>query len=120
MDNIQALDEFWNGFGLPAYDETTVPDDLETPYITYETAEDFFGSPRQLSASLWYRSKSWEAITKKAKEISQFITRGGIIKKTDDGAIWIKTGTPWAQRMSESSDDSIRRLILAIEIEFIS
>lgn len=120
MDNSQALDKFWNGFGLPAYDFTTVPDDAETPYITYEVADDAFGNQRQLSANLWYRSTSWEEITKKAKEISQFITRGGIMIPTDDGAIWIKTGTPWAQRLEEPDDDSIRRIVLAIEVEFIS
>ena len=39
---------------------------------------------------------------------------------TDEGAIWIKLGTPWAQRMSDSTDDSIRRIVLAIEVEYIS
>ena len=50
MNNLQALHKFWSGFDLPAYDETTVPVQASTPYITYEVAEDFFGSPRQLAA----------------------------------------------------------------------
>ena len=120
MNNLQVLHKFWSGFDLPAYDETTVPLQASTPYITYEVAEDFFGSPRQISASLWYRSTSWTEITEKSKEISQKITRGGIMIPTDEGAIWIKLGTPWAQRMPDSTDDSIRRIVLAIEVEFIS
>lgn len=120
MDNVQALNKFWNGFGLPAYDYTTVPKDVTMPYITYEVAEDFFGSQRQLAASLWYRSTSWKEITEKAKEISQFISRGGIMIPTDDGAMWIKIGTPWAQRLEEATDDSVRRIVLSVEIEFIS
>ena len=35
MDKYQAINEFWNRFGVMAYDENTVPDDAELPYITY-------------------------------------------------------------------------------------
>ena len=27
MNKAQALDQFWNGFGIPAWDENTVPED---------------------------------------------------------------------------------------------
>lgn len=119
MNAVQTLHNFWNGFGLTAYDENTVPDNAKLPYITYEASSDFFGNSMIRSASLWYRSPSWAAITEKEQQIADFIGRGGRMMNCDEGAFWIKRGTPWAQRMSEPSDDMIRRIVLNYEIEFI-
>lgn len=119
MNVAQALNAFWNSFGIPAYDATTVPDKTALPYITYESSSDFFGSPIAQAASIWYRSPSWAEITAKEQEIADFIGRGGRSIACDGGAIWIKRGSPWAQRVAEQSDDMIRRMILNLEIEFI-
>lgn len=117
MDKEQALYSFWSGFNLPAYDETIAPEDATFPRITYETSTDSFGTEIALTASLWYYSTSWADITKKAHEISAFIGMGGKVIKTNDGAIWIKRGTPFAQRMADSND-SLRRIVLNISAEF--
>lgn len=115
----QALDQFWSGFGLDAYDETAVPDGTKTPYITYNVVTDSLGSPVAMSASLWYRSTSWAAITEKAKEIAAYIGRDGRRIRYDGGVLWVKRGTPFAQRMSDE-DDTIRRIYINIEAEYIS
>ena len=119
MDKMQALNLFWNSFSLTAYDESTVPDDAALPYITYSAAENDFGYPVSLTASIWYRSKSWSVITAKAEEVSERIGRGGILVGYEDGAIWIKKGMPFSQRVRDE-DDSIRRIFMNIEAEFIS
>lgn len=119
MNTAQALQNFWSGFNLPAYDENTVPDNATIPYITYESSDDFFGSQSAMSASLWYRSPSWVEITEKEQEIADFIGRGGRMIAVDNGGIWINRGQPWAQRMSEPSDEMVRRIVLNYEIEFI-
>lgn len=119
MDKIQALNDFWNSFTLTAYDQSTVPDDAKLPYITYSVAEDDFNRPVSLTASIWYRSKRWDDITLKLNEISDRIGRGGVIIHFEGGAIWIKKGTPFAQRVTDE-DDSIRRIYMNIEAEFIS
>jgi len=119
MTTAEVLYNFWSSFGLPAYDENTVPDSAIVPYITYETSDDFFGEDRSLSAILWYRSPSWVAITEKEQEIAEYIGRGGRMLAVDGGALWIKRGRPWAQRMPETSDRMIRRIVLNYEIEFI-
>ena len=119
MTPMQSLHAFWSGFGLVAYDENSVPDKTAFPYITYEAREDFFNNTVALSASLWYRSSSWTAITEKEEQIADFIGRGGRTVAFDGGAFWIKRGQPWAQRMSDQSDEMIRRIVLNIEIEFI-
>ena len=119
MDKLQALQSFWSGFNLTAYDENTVPDNAELPYITYSASVDNFDNPISHTASLWYYGNSWGAITAKEKEIASRITRGGTVVRYDDGAMWIKRGTPWAQRLSDPSNYTIRRVVLNLTIEFL-
>lgn len=119
MNKVQALNTFWNSFSLNAYDASTVPDDLALPYITYSVAEDDFNYSVSLTASIWYRSKRWDEITAKLEEIADTIGRGGVMVPYDGGAIWIKKGSPFAQRVTDE-DDSIRRIYMNIEAEFIS
>lgn len=119
MNKEQTLDRFWNGFGLNAYDENSVPDKTPFPYITYEVSADSFGNVLAQTASLWYRSSSWSEITEKEQQIADFITRGGRTIAYDDGAMWIQRATPWAQRMNDPSDEMIRRIVLNITIEFL-
>lgn len=119
MNKMQTLQAFWSGFGLKAYDENSVPDNAVLPYITYEAATDSFDHQLALSASLWYRGSSWSDITGKEQEISDFITRGGRTIAYDDGAMWIQRANPWAQRMSEPDDETIRRIVLNVSVEFL-
>ena len=120
MDKLQALHSFWSGFGLTAYDENTVPDNAQMPYITYGASVDGFGNTLNHSASLWYYSNSWRDIALKEREIAEFISMGGKLVQYDDGAIWVQKSTPWAQRLSDPSNYTIRRVVLNLSIEFLS
>ena len=123
MDKWQALDKFWNSFGLTAYDENSVPTGktgIPLPYITYQANTDTFDNSVALSASLWYRSLSWEQISQKSDEISKKIGIGGTNVPYDGGVIWVKRANPFSQRMSDPTDDTIRRIFINIEAEFIS
>lgn len=119
MNKSQALNNFWSGFSIPAFDSATVPDGQALPYITYETAESTIGDPTTLTASIWYRSKSWEEISQKADEISRAIGYGGKLVEYDGGRLWLTRGTPFIQRMADP-DDSIRRIVLLITAEYLS
>ena len=120
MTKAAAIYQFWNSFGLTAYEENTVPDDATFPYITYQLVTDSFDREVQVTASLWYRSESWTAINAKTDEISQKISRGGKIISCDGGAIWLKRGQPFAQSMGDESDDLIKRKDLNITAEFMT
>ena len=120
MTKAAAIYQFWNSFGLTAYEENTVPDDAIFPYITYQLVTDSFDREIPLTASLWYRSESWAAINAKTEEISQKISRGGKIISCDGGAIWLKRGQPFAQSMGDESDDLIKRKYLNITAEFMT
>lgn len=120
MTKAAAIYQFWNSFGLTAYEENTVPTDAAFPYITYQLVTDSFDREIPLTASLWYRSESWTAINAKTEEISQKISRGGKVVSCDGGAIWLKRGQPFAQSMGDESDDLIKRKYLNITAEFIT
>ena len=119
MDKLQAYNQFWNSFTYKAYNEVSTPSDAILPYITYEGAEDDFGSPVALTASLWDRSASWTNLVAKKKEIESTIGRGGKMVLYDGGAFWIRKGSPWAQRMGDDSDPSVKRIVMNLIVEFI-
>ena len=124
MNKEQAWHSFWAGFtysgsSIPAYDETSTPDDASMPRITYEGASDNFGEQIASSASVWTRSSSWAEAEAIKKQIEDAITRGGVMIRTDTGAIWLKRGRPFSQRLGDPSDDLIRRIVINLEVEFI-
>ena len=120
MTKAAAIYQFWNSFGLTAYEENSVPVEAAFPYITYQLVTDSFDREIPLTASLWYRSESWTAINAKTEEISHKISRGGKIISCDDGTIWIKRAQPFAQSMGDESDDLIKRKYLNITAEFMT
>ena len=120
MTKAAAIYQFWNSFGLTAYEENTVPHDAAFPYITYQLVTDSFDREVAATASLWNRSESWTDINAKTEEISQKISRGGKIIPCDGGAIWLKRGQPFAQSMGDESDDLIKRKYLNITAEFMT
>ena len=119
MNKVQALHSFWSGFSLKAYDETSVPDSAQLPYLTYEVSTDDFGHILAQTASLWYRDSSWASITEKEQMIADYIGKGGKMISYDEGAIWIRKAAPWSQRMSDPSDEMIRRIVLNVIVEFL-
>ena len=60
MNKAQVIQQFWESFGLPAYEESTVPDNAAMPYITYSMASDSIGHPIAMAASIWDKTYSWE------------------------------------------------------------
>lgn len=120
MDKWQALQQFWESFGLPVYDENTVPDEAEMPYITYEASTANFDRPLFLSAQIFYYSPSWKEICNKADEIAKYIGFGYKILKIDGGYLYIQQGSPFSQKMPDQSNDMIRRMIINISCEFFT
>lgn len=128
MTKEAAIHQFWNSFGIRAYEENNVidadelgnPVEPKLPYITYQLVTDSFDREVATTASIWYRSESWAGINSKTEEISQKISRGGKIISCDGGAIWLKRGQPFAQNMGDESDDLIKRKYLNITAEFMT
>ena len=123
MTKEAALYNFWSMFGLPAYEENSVPsgeDGAEFPYITYQVATDSFGNNVSLTGSVWYRSTSWKEANAKAQEISNMLSRGGVTISCDSGIVWLRRGVPFAQSMGDENDGLIKRKYLNITAEFMT
>lgn len=122
MDKTQTLHEFWSGFGIPAYDEQTVPDDAGEKYITYSVATDSIGNVVNLTASIWdINTNSWDFVDMKAEEIAKAIAEMyPAAIKMDKGRLFLAKGNPFAQRMSDPSSDLVRRIYLNVQAEFLT
>lgn len=118
MDKAQAVHALWSGYGLRAYDEQTVPDSAQMPYITYRVSTADFEKMVMLNASLWYRSKSWVEVSQKADMIARDISDYKLIP-FDGGILRIVKGNPFAQRLADTDDD-VRRIYLTVQAEFMS
>lgn len=118
----KTLHKFWNSFGVPAYDETTVPDDATFPRITYNVATDSLGGVVSLHADLWYRSSSWQGVTDLAETIAKTVKQFGYITLPIEGGgyIYLCGGTPFAQRIDDPDDDSIKRIYINVQAEFLT
>lgn len=122
MTKSEALYQFFSSFGLDAYDENSVPtgdNSPKMPYITYDVSLDNLDNEVNISPSLWYRSTSWTEISAKADEIAQRLYMLSPIK-IDGGYIWIKRGSPFAQRMNDPADDMVRRIYINLTIEYLT
>lgn len=112
---------FLSGFNIPAYAATSVPDDVEFPYLTYELVMgDFVDGELAMAVNLWYRGDSEAEPNAKAREIAERITSGGRIIAFDGGAVWIKKGSPFCQSMGDTADDKIKRRYINLTVEFIT
>lgn len=121
MDKGQALNYFWSSFGLPAYDENTVPDDAVLPYITYNTVTDSLDNVIPLTGSVWYKGMSWADVEAKSAEIARHIGEyGHNVIRIDGGYVYITKGSPFAQRVVDGSDEQMRRIYINITAEFLT
>lgn len=121
MDKVQALHWFWSQFNMPAYEETTVPDNTPFPHITYEVRTDSFDYSMVLNATLWYRSNSWKEISQKVEEISAYITNMcPPTIKLDKGRLYIAKANPFAQDGADDTDREVRKKNLMIQVEFLT
>ena len=118
MDREQALHQFWSGFDVPAYDSSTTPDNAPFPRITYDVTVNEFGIPTSLYGSIWDKNTSWGRIIGIAHKIDSRLSEGGCMVAYDGGVLWIKKGNPFQQRMGDP-DDTIRRIIINIEVEYL-
>lgn len=120
MNKAQAIDSFWNSFGIPAYEVTTVDEEAVGDfYITYEVVTDSLDHSVPMSASIWQKhSTSWEAVSLKADQISNALVQVKSIP-LDTGFLYITRGQPFAQRVADE-DETVRRIYINVMAEFLA
>ena len=91
-----ALKSFFSGFGLPAYQVGTVPEDVELPYISYSIASPEWNQKASMYVQVWDRSTSNIGIIRKADQITRAIGEEKRIP-LDGGYLVIWPETPLIQ-----------------------
>lgn len=91
-----ALKTFFSSFDLPAYQEGSVPDETELPYITYSLGVPEWNQKASMYVQVWDRTRSNAGIIQKADQITQAIGQGLNIP-IDGGYLVIWPETPLIQ-----------------------
>lgn len=84
MYNVaKVLNTFWNSFGIPAYIEENLPNDVQLPYITYTLSQPEWKDTTTLQARVWYKGTGFSQLVEKVDEISRIIGEGYSVQTED-------------------------------------
>lgn len=132
MNKEQAYNSFWNGFGVLAFEENSVPDDdvinqmiedglatAKYPYITYQVLIDDLDGVIYPTASIYDKNSSWERIDLLSNQISEYIQSMSTIE-LDNGRMFITKGSPFSQHVFENGDITYKRILLNLGVEFFT
>ena len=100
INTAKALEQFYSSFGLRAYLEDNVPDDVKRPYITYQLVETEWDQPATHYARIWYHDTGMAAILQVVDLVKDAISSGARIP-CEGGCVVIRQGTPFAQIQNE-------------------
>ena len=92
-----ALKTFFSSFGLPAYQEGTIPDDVTLPYIAFSLSSPEWDQKASLYVKVWDRTTSNAALIRKADQITAAIGGRKRIALDGDGHLVIWPETPEVQ-----------------------
>lgn len=121
MNKYQAIYQFWNSFGIPAFAVSAVPAQEKFPYITYTLSEgDFMSGETSMTVDVYYRTDTETEPNQKVFEIAKEIGYGGKILPYDGGAIWVKKGSPWCQSVHDEDDEKVKHRYLNVDLEYIT
>ena len=121
MDSYEALYKFWSSFGIPAYEENSVPtggDYPAYPYITYEAPMGGFNADIFANGYIWTRSNSCLTADSLALQIHERLKNGGELWLFDGGSLWITAEDNFASNMGDQSDNLIKRKILSVVLHY--
>lgn len=120
MTKGAALQSFFDGI-MTSYAETAVPDDATLPYLTYDFVTSSWGNGEvNLPVNMWFRTTSEKEPNAAVERLSKAIGLGGVQLPCDDGVIWLKRGSPWAQSMSDETDKTIKRRYINVTAEYMT
>ena len=120
MTKGAALQAFFSQF-MDAYAASAVPDDVIFPYLTYELITSAWdGGEVGLTVNMWFRTTSEKEPNAAVDRLSNAIGLGGVQLPCDDGVIWLKRGSPWAQSLTDETDKTIKRRYINVTAEYLT
>lgn len=115
-----SIHQFLSSFEIPAYAAGSTPEQAEFPYLTYNlVVSDFVSGDVAMEVDLWYYTESEATINAKAREMFNRIGLGGVMLTNDNGAIWVKRGSPWCQSVKDETNEMIKRRYINIDLEYL-
>ena len=110
-----AIYSFFSSFGITAYAETSVPEDVTYPFLTYTGSRSpWNGAGAGITVNLWYYTESEKIPNDKANEIYDVLKHGGVSLPCDDGVVWLVAGDPFCQSLVDDADRNIKRRYINI------
>ena len=120
MTKGAALQAFFGGI-MTAYAASAVPDDATLPYLTYDLITSAWGDGEVgLTVNMWFRTTSEKEPNAAVDKLSKAIGLGGVQLPCDDGIIWLKRGSPWAQSLTDETDKTIKRRYINVTAEYLT
>lgn len=112
---VKALNAYFNGFGLDAYAEDTVPDEAQLPYITYRVVDPEWHQKATFFVRVWYRSTSNASVLEKADQITGDI---GEAKRLpfEGGLLVIWPESPKVQVVVDPNDNTLRYAYISLSL----
>lgn len=120
MSKDKALQAWFTAFGMTAYPSTSVPDDTVFPWLTYEYITGSFGdSDVPIAVNMWFWTESESIPNQKAEEFRKYILEHDLIE-CDEGLIWVKTGVPWCQSLTDETSPTVKRRYTNVTLEYLT
>ena len=120
MTKGAALQSFFDSI-MPSYSSSSVPDNATLPYLTYELITSAWnGGEVGLTVNMWFRTTSEKEPNAAVDKLSKAIGLGGVQLPCDDGMIWLKRGSPWAQSLTDETDKTIKRRYINVTAEYLT
>lgn len=108
----KALNTFWNQFGVPAYAEGNVPDDVALPYIVFPIIQPNWRSQMVYQPQIWDRSSSFETITGIIDQVSNAIGEGLELELDNNkGYVFLFRENNFAQFTPADTDDEFVHVV---------
>lgn len=109
----KALKTFVGSFNLPAYALSTVPKDVQMPYLTYPIVEPEWNQKTTFYIQGYFRTTNYADLLEKADQIVEAVGTGVIINM-EHGYLVIYPETPLIQTLVE--DDGVRSFYINLSI----
>ena len=120
MTKGAALQSFFDSI-MTSYAASSVPENAALPYLTYDFITSAWdGGEVGLTVNMWFRTTSEKEPNAAVDKLSKAIGLGGVQLPCDDGVIWLKRGSPWAQSMTDATDKTIKRRYINVTAEYLT
>ena len=120
MTKDNALFAWFQQFSIPFYPSTELPEKPIFPYGTYEPVFGYFGDEVYPTVNIYDLTDREDKINGYADELGTAIGKGGAVVECDEGAFWIKRGSPFVQGINDPDNANVKRRLISIAIEYLT